>query len=152
MTASEETAEIAEELLTALRRGSSDYGQALASRWDNEAVDLSHEPPLPMDGMKTREQMLGHRSIIDEAFRALMTDFHYADIDAKVIGNVIFVFYEQRGTLPDGNALRSPLCTRIQIEGGLISCVKLTIDVEANATLTEAFEHHVQERGLGEQI
>lgn len=145
-------AKIADEFLTALRCGSADYGQALARRWSDQTVDLRHEPPLPMDGMKTREQMLGHRSILDEVFNALMEDFHYAGEDVKVVGDVIFIFYEQRGTLANGIVLNSPICTRLNIRDGRIERVLLTIDAEANAALTEAFDSHVQALGLGSEI
>lgn len=131
---------IADHLTAALNHGGEVYAQALASYWSERAVDLMHEPPLPMDTPMTREAMLHERATIDSAFHALMPDFRYEAIDAKVVGATIYLFCEQCGTLADGTAIRSPLCTRLTIEQGRIVKVVLGMDRETNAPLTAAFE------------
>ncbi|WP_404477515.1 hypothetical protein [Novosphingobium sp. BL-52-GroH] len=131
---------IADHLVSALRAGGPVYADALTEYWGDGAVDLVHEPALPMDAPMTVATMRQERATIDRAFYLLMPDFHYEAIEAKVIGAVVFLFCDQCGTLANGTTIRSPLCTRLTIEQGRIVKVVLGIDLDANAPLTAAFE------------
>jgi hypothetical protein len=57
-----------------------------------------------------------------------MADFRYDNVYSRVVGDVIYLFGEQVGTLADGTQIRSPLCTRFTLSGGRIKRVVLGID------------------------
>lgn len=131
--------QIAVLLRDAIGRGGEAYAQALASCWDEQPVDVTHEPPLPMDRPMDRAAMLTERRQLDSAFAALMPDFKYDNIYSRVVGDVIYLFCDQVGTLAAGTAIRSPLCSRFTVDDGRIKKVVLGIDPVSVAPLHRAF-------------
>src|SRR5277367_6064079 len=120
---------IAERLHIALEAGGEAYAQALAHDWADHPVDLSHEPPLPQDAPTDRAAMLDERRTLDKAFHSLMPDFGYRNVYSRVVGDVIYLFCDQVGTLPDGVKVDSPLCSRFTIRDGKIVKVVMAIDM-----------------------
>lgn len=130
---------IADRLRDALEAGGESYALALAEHWADQPVDLSHEPPLPQDAPTNRDEMLAERRMLDRAFHSLMPDFGYKNLYARIVGEVIYLFCDQVGTLPDGVKVDSPLCSRFTIENGKIAKVVLAIDMVSVAPLYAAF-------------
>ena len=133
------TEQIAKQLHAAFEQGGETYAQALAKYWSDGAVDASHEPPLPMDGPMTRDDMLNERRLLTAAFSALMPDFKYADVYSRVVGDLIYLFGEQTGTLADGTKIRSPLCSRFTVKNSKIEKAVLNIDPISVEPLHRAF-------------
>lgn len=129
---------IAEKLARALSEGDSVYVETLGDYWNEQGVELAHEPPLPYDGLLDRAGMLQRRRTQAGAFSALMPDFHHENIVARAVGDVIYLLSDQVGTLPDGTALRTPLASRFTIRDGVIVKVALGIDPASVAPLQKA--------------
>lgn len=142
---------IADDLETSFRKGPKEYAAALGRHWSLGEADLRHEPPLPQDCPMSREQILAERNTIDTAFHSLMPDFRYEDIYCRVVGPVIYLFAEQVGTLPDGAAVRSALCSRFTIVHGRIEAVVLAIDPDTIKPLYEAFHRQLQAAGAAHE-
>ncbi len=129
---------IARELHAALEEGGETYVAALSKYWGGR-VPLAHEPALPMDRDMSLEDMAHERRTLNRAFSGLMPDFRFVNVYSRVVGDVIYLFGDQSGTLKGGVKILSPLCSRFTIKDGKIANVVLGIDPESVQPLQEAF-------------
>jgi len=92
---------------------------------------MNHEPALPGDGLISREA--NHKASIarDKLSYELMPDYRLEQVDGKVVGSALWIFYTRVGTLDNGKVMASPIAARFLTEAGRIVDVRLTIDLSS---------------------
>lgn len=139
MSDSHELGRIALELGSALGQGGEPYALVLEKHLGDE-VDFSHEPPLPMDRVFSRDEYLATQRMVDQAFARAMPDFRCENIYARAVGDTIYLFCDRKGTMADGTVLDSMLFTRFRLERGKIRKVVMAFDPESDGTRRAALE------------
>jgi hypothetical protein len=128
------THQIANRVCQAALSSPQDYSAVMMELWSDEGANQVHEPPLPGDGLISKEDNIKATRDRDALSYQLMKDFHYEQVDGKVVGNSFWIFYRRVGTLANGTKISSPIAGRFILQDQKIVDVRLTIDL---STLTE---------------
>lgn len=128
------THRIANRVCQAAQSSPSEYSAVMLELWSDEGAHQVHEPPLPGDGLISKAANIKATRDRDALSYQLMPDFHFEQVDGKVVGNSFWIFYRRVGTLANGKKVSSPIAGRFILRDEKIIDVRLSIDL---STLTE---------------
>ncbi|MDB5422961.1 MAG: hypothetical protein JWQ29_377 [Phenylobacterium sp.] len=126
---------IADRLRKGAQKSPEEYSKVLLDIWSEDGAALKHDPAFPSDTTLSKATIAKGQQGKDALFRKAIPDYAYKNVDTRVLGDRIYLSYDQVGTMPDKSRLFSTIVTRMTIRDGKMVEAVVAVDPEQAAPM-----------------